>query len=43
VPLPDSDDTLLVTGAYNITNAKQKLVYRNAWATSYANAAVYPF
>jgi len=37
VPLRDSDDALLVNGCQvTITNAKQELVYRNAWATSHA-------
>ena len=37
VPLRDSDDALLVNWCeITITNAKQELVYRNAWATSSA-------
>ena len=37
VPLRDSDDALLVNWCQvTITNAKQELVYRNAWATSHA-------
>jgi hypothetical protein len=37
VPLRDSDDALLVNWCeVTITNAKQELVYRNAWATSHA-------
>jgi hypothetical protein len=37
VPLRDSDDALLVNWCeITITNAKQELVYRNAWATSHA-------
>ena len=36
VPLRDSDDALLVNWCeVTITNAKQELVYRNAWATSH--------
>ncbi|TRW92982.1 hypothetical protein [Candidatus Methylobacter oryzae] len=36
VPLRDSDDALLVNGCeVTITNAKQELVYSNAWATSH--------
>jgi len=37
VPLRDSDDALLVNWCeVTITNAKQELVYRNAWVTSHA-------
>ncbi|MDP3332255.1 MAG: hypothetical protein Q8S55_09765 [Methylococcaceae bacterium] len=37
MPLRDSDDALLVNWCeVTITNAKQELVYRNAWATSHA-------
>ena len=37
VPLRNSDDALLVNWCeVTITNAKQELVYRNAWATSHA-------
>jgi hypothetical protein len=37
VPLRDSDDALLVNWCeITITNAKQELVYCNAWATSHA-------
>ncbi|MDP2902500.1 MAG: hypothetical protein Q8N96_05275 [Methylovulum sp.] len=36
VPLRDSDDALMVNWCeVTITNAKQDLVYRNAWATSH--------
>jgi len=37
VPLRNSDDALLVNWCeVTITNAKQDVVYRNAWATSHA-------
>ncbi len=37
VPLRDSDDAMLVNWCeITITNAKQEVVYRNAWATSHA-------
>lgn len=37
VPLRDSDDALLVNWCeITLTNDKQELVYRNAWATSHA-------
>ena len=36
VPLRDSDDALLVNWCeVTVTNAKQEVVYRNAWATSH--------